>query len=106
MLDGFVSDLGTRPHDYDHALGIGCTHVIHQVIGTAHYRRELVHHRLDGLWTSLVVRVGPLAHLEEHVGILSGAAQNWTIGRESALTMLENAIRVDEGAHIVFREHF
>src|ERR1700722_17563599 len=76
------------------------------MIRTSNNVREFVHHALDRLWTRVVVRVGPLAHLEEHIGILCSAAQYWVIGRESPPGMFEDAVHIDERAHIFFREHF
>jgi hypothetical protein len=55
---------------------------------------------------SLEVRVCPLAHLEEHIGILRRTAQNRMIGRSRTLAMLDEAIHINERAHVVFIEHF
>ena len=76
------------------------------MIGAAHRLGELVHYGLHDPRTSLVERVRPLAHLKKHIGILRRAAQNRMIGRQRTLTMLEDAIHINERAHVVLAEHF
>ena len=80
MINGFMSDFGAGAHHDNYAFGIGRAHIVNQVIGAAYRLGELVHHRLDDLRASLVVRVGPLPHLEKHIGILRRTAQNGMIG--------------------------
>ena len=98
--------LGAGAHHDDDALGVGRADVIEQVIGASHDFGELVHRRLHLGGADIVVGVGRLANLEEHVGVLRGAAQHRMVGRERALAVLNNAIHVEEGAHVVFIEHF
>ena len=92
-------------HHDDHALGIGRAHVVEQVIGTPHDLRKLVHDCLDFVRAGVVERIAGFARLKEDVGILRGAAQHRMVGRKRALPMLDDAIHVDEGAHVVFGEH-
>ena len=42
-----------------------------------------------------------LARLEENVGILRGAAEDRTVGRQGALAVSFNQVRVDHGTQIV-----
>ena len=66
---------------------------------------ELVHYALNFVRTDLVVRIASLADLEEHIRVLGGAAQHGMIRREPPLPMLEDALHVDQGTHVVFGEH-
>ena len=105
-LDGFVGGFGAGAHHDDDALGVGSADVIEKMIGAADDLGELVHGGLDFVGGGVVDGIDGLAHLEEDVGILRGAAKNGMIGRESALAMLEDAIHIDHGAEIVVVEDF
>ena len=106
VFDGFVRGFCAGAHHDDDALGIGSANVIEQVILASDELGELVHRCLHFGRSDVVVGIGALANLEEDVGILRRAAQHRMIGRERALAVLDDAIHVDHGAHVVFVEHF
>jgi hypothetical protein len=100
-----VRNFCARSHRDDDALGIGCADVVEQVILASHDFSELVHRRLDFRGCVVVVLVCGLAHLKEDIGILRRAAQHRMIWRERALAVLDHAIHVNHGAHVIFVQH-
>src|SRR5579863_5015929 len=105
MFDGFMRDLCAGAHYDDDALSVRRANVVEQVILAADNFGEAVHHRLYLRGSGVVVGVGSFANLEEDIGILRRAAQHGVIGRERALAMLDDAVHVEERAHVVFVEH-
>ena len=101
-----MGGVGARTHHDDHALGIGCAGVVEQVIGTAYDLGKLGHDRLDFIRAGVVIRIAGFARLKEDVGVLRAAPQHRMIRRKRALAVLEDTIHIDEGAHVVFGEHF
>ncbi len=106
IFDRFVRGFRAGAHHDDDALGIGSADVIEQVIGAADDLGELVHRRLHFGRCGVVVGIGAFANLEEDVGILRRAAQHRMIRRERALAVLDDAVHVEHGAHVVFIQHF
>ena len=76
------------------------------MIGTPDERGELVHRRLHFFRARIVNGIDGLSHLEEDVGILRRSAEHGMIRRKRALAMLENALHINEHAHVVFGKHF
>ena len=105
IINRLVGGLCAGTHHDDHALGIGCAHVVEQVIGTPHDLGKLIHHRLDLIRTGVVVRIAGFPRLKVDVGILCGTAQHGMVRRKRPLPMFDDAIHVDQGAHVVFGEH-
>ena len=77
QVDGFFGNFGAGTHKNDDALGVGCAVVIEETIGAAGLRGEAVHDRLHDAGNGLVVWSAGFARLEEDVGILRGAADEW-----------------------------
>ena len=106
IVHRLVGGVGARTHHDDDAVGIGRAHVVEQVIGTAYDLGKLVHDRLDLIRAGVVIRIAGFARLKEDVGVLRAAPQHGMIRRKRALPVLEDTIHIDEGAHVVFGEHF
>ena len=88
-------------HHDDDALGIGRADVIEQVVLAAGDPGELVHRVLHDGGGGQVVGIAGFARLEVDVGILRGAADDGTVGRERARAVGEHQVLVDHGAHVV-----
>jgi hypothetical protein len=106
MVHGFVGDFCAGPHHDDYAFGVGSANIFEQLVAAPDDLGEFIHHGLHFGGGGVVVGVGGLANLEEDIGILGGAAQHGMIGGERALAMLDDAVHVDQGAHVVFIQHF
>ena len=103
---GLLRHFGAGAHHDDDALGVGRADVIEQVILAAGERRELVHRVLHDGGGGEVVRIAGFARLEVDVGILRGAADDRTVGRERAGAVRGDQFVVDHGAEIVGGELF
>ena len=95
VVDGLVGDLGRRTHHHDHALGVGCSDVIEEVIGPSDLCGEFVHRLLHDLGSLLVERVHRLAALEVDVGVLGGAANRGPVGVHRAAAVGDDHVVVD-----------
>ena len=100
-IDGFTYGAGARPHDHDHAVGIGRTVVVDEVVFTSAQLGELVHRGLDGTRHAGVERVARLARLEEHVGVLGRPADDRAVRIEPAAAVLEHTLFADQFAQLL-----
>src|SRR5208282_3705636 len=105
-VGSLVRGLGAGAHHDNHALGIGRTDVIEEVIGTAYDLGEFVHNDLDFFRTNVVEGIAGFARLKVDIGILRCAAQYRMVGRERALAMLGDTIKIDQSVHVLFVQHF
>ena len=103
-FDGLLGDVAAGAHEDDDALGIGCADVFEELVLASGEGGKAVHLVLHDGGQGEVVGVDGLAGLEVDVGILRGAAQHGTVGRERAQAVLADALQRDHGAHIVFGE--
>ena len=101
-----LGGLCTGAHHDDNALSIGGSHIVEEVIRAAHDLGKLVYYRLHPIRACLVVRIARFTRLKVDVGILRGTAQHRMVWRKRTLPMLEDTLQADEGAHVVFGEHF
>ena len=106
VFDGFMRRFRAGTHHHQNAIGIGCAEIIKEVIRASDHLGEPIHGALSELGAGIVIRIAALAHLEKHVRILCRASQHRVFRRKSALAVLEDAVHVDEGAHVVFVQHF
>ena len=105
MIYCLVSGLSAGTHHDDHALGIGRAYIVEQVILTSDDMEKLVHDCLHLFRAGVVVRVTCFTRLKIDVGILCGAAQDGMVGRKRSMPVFDDAIHIDEGAHVVFSKH-
>ena len=102
LLDHQVRSLfgrfGAGAHEDDHALRIGRAIVIEEVIGAAGLGGKAIHHRLHNRRNRGVEGRTGLAGLEEDVGILRRAADDWPIRAEGVFAVFENVLVVQQGA--------
>ncbi len=92
LVDRLLGGADTGAHQHDDGLGIGGAYVVEQVILPADQIGEAVHGRLHLVGDDLVVEVARLPGLEEHVGVLSRAAQDRCIRVESAHPVFEHSV--------------
>jgi hypothetical protein len=81
---GLVGRVGRRAHQHQDAIGVRGAHVLERLVVAAGAGAELVHHRRHHVGQGAVGGFDPLARLEEHVGVLRGAAHDRMGGRERA----------------------
>ena len=105
-VDGLFNGLAARTHDDDDTLGVGGAIVIEKLVLTAGQRRELVHRLLHDLGAGEIERVARFGHLEESVGVLRGAADNRMVGRQAALAVGPDQVRIHHGAQILVGQLF
>ncbi|MBV6467451.1 MAG: hypothetical protein PGMFKBFP_02812 [Anaerolineales bacterium] len=104
VVDGLFGGLAARSHQDDDALGFGMAEVVEEAVLPPDEFGELVHLLLQDGGDGVVVRVDRLAHLEVDVGILGGAAQDGTLGGESARPVSRDQLGVEHGAEVVVRQ--
>ncbi len=93
-----------RAHDHNHALRIGRTNVVEEVISPARSLREAIHHVLHNRRARAIERIGRLARLKENVRILSAAAQHRPVRIQRPITMLANARAIHQGRQVCVRK--
>jgi hypothetical protein len=103
-VDRLFDRADRRAHDDDDALRVGGAVVVDQPVAPAGALGQLVHDLLDDPGQGQVVRVRGLASLEEHVGVLRGAAHDRGVGREAAAAEREDVLIADEGPQVVVFE--
>ena len=103
-LDGLGRRAGGRAHQHDHPFGVGRADVVDEPVTAAGARGELVEDLGDDAGHGVVVRVGGLPGLEEHVGVLGGAAQRRGVRRHAAQAVVDDVAVTDEGAEIAVVE--
>ena len=99
MLDGLVHGLGAGPHQYDHPLGIRGPDIVEQRVPTSGEFAETIHRVLHDAGEGIVVGIGALARLEEHVRILRGTTQHRMLRRKRACPMRCHEAVIDHRAH-------
>ncbi len=92
---GFLRGLGAGADDDNHAVGLGMARVFEETVATAREFLEAIHEALDDVRKPVVEAVRRLACLEEHVGILRGAANDRMLGRDRATAIRGDPILVD-----------
>jgi hypothetical protein len=80
VVDRLLERAGGRAHDHDDAVGVDGAVVLDHPVPTPGPRRELVERFGDDARHREVERVGGLAGLEEHVGVLRGAPYDGRFG--------------------------
>src|SRR5262249_4371473 len=86
-IDGLLSRLATRPHQDNHAIGIGGTRVVEKVVVPTGHTPKLVHGLLNDGRNSGVVGIGALSRLKENIRILGCSANDRVVGRQRTLPM-------------------
>ena len=83
-LAGLAHGAHPRAHQHDHAVGFGVPVVLDRGVVAAGALREAPHGLREQLRDRVVERIGGLARLEEHVGVLGAAPQHGAIGVQRA----------------------
>ena len=96
VLDGVTDGAGRRTHRNDHAVSVGGTDVVHDVVLTASVASNLVHVLLDNFRNLGVERVHRFAALEVDVRVLGGTAHGRAVRSEAALPASLHVLFVDD----------
>ena len=92
-------------HQHHDPLGLGVADVVDEAVAAAGaLARGGPSTLLHGAGDRVVERVGGLAGLEEHVGVLRGAAQHGRVGGQPAGAVGEDVVVVDQRAQVVVAE--
>ena len=83
-FDSLFGHIAAGAHENDDAIGIGSADVFVELVLASDDPGEAVHRILQDGGHGEVVGIDGLARLEVDIGILRGAAQNWTVRRERA----------------------
>ena len=98
VIDNFLCHVADRAHRDDDAVGIGSAVVVEQLIVGAQLGVDLGHVLLNDARDRLIVLVGSLAVLEEHVAVLVRAAHHGVLRIEGALTERFDRVHI---AHVL-----
>ena len=96
--------LGTRSHQHDDAVGRGVADVFEQAVAASRPGGERLHRALDDFWTRVVKAVRRFPRLEEHVGILGGAAEDGAIRCQAAVAVGKDPAFRDQRAEVIVAE--
>ena len=75
IFHGLAHHIGSRTHCHNHPVGIGCAAVIHKMVWPSGQNRHFIHRLLHYTRKSVIIRIGGLAVLKEHIRVLCRAAQ-------------------------------
>jgi hypothetical protein len=103
-LDGLFGCARSGAHQHEHTLRVRCAYVIDESVAASAALGEASESCIDEARHRVVERLAGLARLEEHVGVLRGAAQRRRVGREPARAVTEQRSLVDENLEIRVRE--
>ena len=103
--DGLLDRLRAAAHYDDYLFRVRRALVLVGLVCPAGELAELVHLFLDYVGALLVIGIARLPRLEEHVGILRGAADERPVGVERAGADVENLVVVDHLAHDFVGNH-
>ena len=106
MFRGLFHGLNPRPHDHDHALGIGRAFIFKGMIITPGALAELAHGLVHDFGNSVVIPVHAFARLKINVGILRRAAQNRMVRRKRPAAVFADKIFIQHGQDNFFVDHF
>ena len=104
-LDGLLGGARSGSHQHHHPVGVGRSDVVDQPVGATAAGGELAEHALDDAGHRVVERVGRLACLEEHVGVLGRAPQLGCVGREASPAMGQHGVVVHQRPQVGVVEH-
>ena len=106
MFDGGGNGQCAGTHDDDNVGGIRGANVIKQMILTTGEAREFVHCLLNNRRDRIVILVDGFTADKIHVRVLSGTADGRAIWSQGTLTVSNDQILVDDGAHIIVGQFF
>ena len=104
IVDSLLDGLGDTAHGNDHVLSLGVTVIVEETIVAAGETVHLLHVVLHDFGNGVIIFVGSLAVLEEHVGVLRHAASHGFVGVERTGAELGKGLAVDERSEILFAE--
>ena len=99
-LDRLGRGADSRAHQHQHPLGVGGADVVDEAVPATGALAQLVHHLLHGGRDGVVERVGRLAGLEEHVGVLGAASQHRSVGAQPAQAVGEDVVLADQRVEV------
>ena len=99
VLDRLVHGLGAGSHEHDDPLGVQRADVVEQLVTPPGKFAEAIHRILHEPRKRVVIGIGALARLEEHVRVLRRAAQHRVFRRQRPRSMRRDEVGVEHGAH-------
>ena len=105
VADGLVGCLRARAHEHDHTICVGSTHIVEQMVFSAHDLGKFVHHLLDDVGGSQIERIHRLAVLEVLIRVLGCAPDERVLWVHGPFPVGPDEIVVDHRPHVVVREH-
>jgi len=102
----FVNRVGARAHRHDHAIRVRRADVVEELVRSTNELSVPVHDPLYDPGAFAVVRVDRLARLEEHVGVLRGAAKHRSLRIHAAPAVGQHELVVNHGAKVVVTRKF
>ncbi len=103
-VNGLAHGAGRGAHHHHDPVGVGRAVVLDQAVAAAGALGEHVHGVPNDLGHGPVERVRRLPALEEHVGVLGGAAQHRGVRGEGAAAEGDDVLVGDEGPQVVVGE--